>query len=92
MTTTEIVTILKVDLQVASGALDGYLQTLVEAARAYITTEGITLNDSVGDAILVEMYAAYLYRQRREKDTAMPRVLRWALNNRLMQEKGRPDG
>lgn len=92
MTTAEIVSILKIDLQVASSALDGYLQTLVEAARAYITTEGITLDGSVGDAALVEMYAAYLYRQRREKNTAMPRMLRWALNNRLMQEKGRQDG
>lgn len=89
MTNDEIVTILKVDLQVASSALDGYLQTLVEAARAYITTEGITLTASIGDATLIEMYAAYLYRQRREKNVAMPRMLRWALNNRLLHEKGR---
>ena len=40
------------------------------------------------DAVLVEMYAAYLYRRRREENAAMPRMLRYALNNRLLSEKG----
>ena len=45
------------------------------------------LYTSTSDAVLVEMYAAYLYRQRREKVVAMPRMLRWALNNRLFEQK-----
>ena len=42
--------------------------------------------------MLVEMYAAYLYRRRREENVQMPRMLRWALNNRLFSQKGEADG
>ena len=88
MTDADILAILKVDLQISSTALDDALATLLEAARGYIETEGITLTASAGDGMLVEMYAAYLYRRRREENVAMPRMLRWALNNRLFSEKG----
>lgn len=84
----DILKILKADLQIAVDKLDGYLLVLVQSARQFITQEGITLSDSVDDGLLVEMYAAYLYRRRREENTAMPRMLRWALNNRLFSEKG----
>ena len=87
MTDDEILKILKIDLQVSSTALDAYLNSLIGAAKEYISTEGITLTESVGDAQLVEMYAAYLYRRRREENVQMPRMLRWALNNRLFSEK-----
>lgn len=89
MTDAEILTILKIDLQVSSTALDTYLETLIESAKEYINTEGITLTESVGDGQLVEMYAAYLYRRRREENVQMPRMLRWALNNRLFSEKAK---
>lgn len=92
MTDAEILTVLKIDLQVSSAALDVYLEPLISAAKDYITTEGIHLSDSYSDSMLVEMYAAYLYRRRREENTQMPRMLRWALNNRLMQQRGRADG
>ena len=88
MTESDILQILKVDLQISSSALDGYLQTLITAAKKYITTEGITLSESIPDGMLVEMYAAYLYRRRREENVSMPKMLRWALNNRLFQQKG----
>lgn len=88
MTESDILQILKVDLQISSSALDGYLQTLITAAKKYITTEGITLSESIPDGMLVEMYAAYLYRRRREENASMPKMLRWALNNRLFQQKG----
>jgi hypothetical protein len=32
------------------------------------------------------MYTSYLWRKRAE-DAPMPRMLRWALNNRIMSEK-----
>lgn len=80
----EILTLLKIDLQISATSLDEYLTTLIETARAFIAQEGVTLNDSAEDGMLVEMYAAYLYRKRREDDTGMPRMLRWALNNRLL--------
>lgn len=88
MTDADILVILKTDLQVSSPALDEYLTALVQAARGYITTEGIALSESYEDAMLVEMYAAYLYRRRREENVQMPRMLRWALNNRLFSQKG----
>lgn len=88
MTDADILVILKVDLQVSSTALDQYLLALITSARDYISTEGITLDGSTGDAMLVEMYAAYLYRRRREENVQMPRMLRWALNNRLFSERG----
>ena len=88
----DILGILKVDLQVSSSALDLYLLVLITSARAYIAQEGITLADTEQDAMLVEMYAAYLYRRRREENVQMPRMLRWALNNRLFGQKGAADG
>ena len=88
MTDADILEILKIDLQVSSTALDPYLNKLIASAREYIATEGIHLTVAPGDGMLVEMYAAYLYRRRREENVAMPRMLRWALNNRLMAEKG----
>ena len=103
MTDEEILTVLKVDLQVSTDKLDNYLGQIIQAARAYIQTEGIVLDCSTGDGMLVEMYAAYLYRRRREENVAygrrreenvaMPRMLRWALNNRLFSQKaGEADG
>lgn len=84
MSDSDILTILKVDLQVSSTALDSYLLQLISAASALIVREGINLTDDIEDTMLIEMYAAYLYRKRRESNSAMPRMLRWALNNRLL--------
>lgn len=92
LTDEDILEILKVDLQVSSSALDLYLLVLITSARAYIAQEGITLADTAQDAMLVEMYAAYLYRRRREENVQMPRMLRWTLNNRLFGQKGTADG
>lgn len=63
-----------------------YLSQAVDAAFAFIAREGITLEDTVEDLQLVEMYAAYLVRKRNTTE-AMPRMLRWALNNRLFSQK-----
>ena len=73
--------------------MDVYLDKVIDAAKSYISTEGINLDCSAGDGMLVEMYAAYLYRRRREENVTMPRMLRWALNNRLFSQKaGEADG
>lgn len=63
-----------------------YLSQVIDAALAFIAREGITLEDTVEDLQLVEMYAAYLVRKRNTTE-AMPRMLRWALNNRLFSQK-----
>ena len=86
----QILVPLKIDLHISSDALDSYLLDLIRAAQDYIKTEGITLNQvSTGDMMLVSMYAAYLYRERRNTgdSSKMPRMLRWALNSRLFQQK-----
>lgn len=92
MTTDDILVILKIDLGISSTALDDYLTLLIQAAQGYIAKEGITLTASVPDGQLVEMYAAWLYRKRREENAPMPRMLRWNLNNRLMAQKGTVTG
>jgi hypothetical protein len=81
-----VLEILKINLQISTSKLDSYLISLISAAREYIATEGIALQNTPGDNNLVVMYAAYLYRKRRE-DGPMPRSLRWALNNRLFSQK-----
>lgn len=88
MADADVLKILKLDLQISVNSLDDYLLTIIQAARNFIANEGITLTDSISDMMLVEMYAAYLYRKRREENAAMPRMLRWNLNNRLLSEKG----
>ena len=92
MADADILSILKIDLQVSSPALDTYLTALIASAKDFISKEGISLAGTYGDGILVEMYAAYLYRRRREENVQMPRMLRWALNNRLFSQKGAKDG
>lgn len=83
----DILKILKTDLQIVSYKMDEYLKSLITSARGFIQKEGISLQNTVEDGMLVEMYAAYLYRKRREETAAMPRMLRWAMNNRLLSQK-----
>lgn len=82
MTQQELMTLLKIDLGIIGTAYDPQLEQLLSAAQSFITREGVTLTDSVEDAQLIIMYAAYLYRKR-ATDEGMPRMLRWALNNRI---------
>lgn len=98
MTDEEILEQLNIDLQFlgtntgpSAARIQGYLTGLIARAKEFIRREGITLSDSDEDGGLVEMYAAYLYRKRNSDDTAMPRMLRWALNNRLISEKAGGD-
>lgn len=77
-----ILPILKADLQIQTSSLDNYLNTLISSAKEFILREGIRLGQSYEDTLLVEMYAAYLYRKRKE-NVPMPKMLRSALNNRL---------
>lgn len=67
-----------------------YLKQAIMSAKEMIQREGIVLNDSVEDTQLVEMYSAYLVRKRATND-GMPRMLRFALNNRLFSQKAVQD-
>ena len=88
MTDADILTMLQVDLGelYPSEQRKAFLQQAIGAARAFISREGINLTESIEDGQLVEMYAAYLVRKRATEE-AMPRMLRWALNNRLFGQQ-----
>ena len=88
MTDVDILTVLRSDLGelYPSEQRLAYLTQAVNAAKEFIAREGIALTDSVEDGQLVEMYAAYLIRKRATAE-GMPRMLRWALNNRLFGQK-----
>ena len=92
METKRILTMLKSDLGELFPDEDrvAYLTQIINAAMAMIQREGITLENSAEDEQLVEMYAAYLVRKRASSE-GMPRMLRWALNNRLFSQKAMVD-
>ncbi len=91
MDQTAILSSVKLDLQLIGTAYDSFLAELIEQAIEEIGNYGITLAAaSNADAGLVRMYAAWLYRNRaatNPADSAMPRMLQYALNNRLFKEK-----
>lgn len=91
MTKGEMLTMVKQNLAIISPAWNGYLENLIDVAKQSITREGITLEDTMEDNNLIVMYTAYLYRKRTEDAGPMPRMLRYALNNRLLSEKMRND-
>ena len=91
MNNENILTILRTDLEISGDSRNEMLNNMIDLAKAAIIREGITLNDSIDDGMLVEAYAAFLYRKRREEAVAMPRSLRYLLNNRLLSEKGKRD-
>ena len=87
MDTTLLLAALKTDLGIKSDAFDSRLEARLQTAQARIQEEGITLEDTEADRDLVIMYAAWLWRCRVTGE-GMPRMLRYALNNRLFAEKG----
>ena len=88
MDSAALLEMLKLNLTIANTTYDSYLEQLIEAAQSMISREGITLSlDGIEDCNLVVMYAAYLFRERAEDNPVMPRMLRYALNNRLFSEK-----
>lgn len=95
MTDADILKILQSDLNflVVDEPLKVQLTHYIDTAKSLIQREGVTLVApfSVEDGELIEMYAAYLFRKRATGE-AMPRMLRWALNNRLFGEKAKAGG
>lgn len=90
MTQADLLTLLQADLNILSPDPTrlAQLNHLIEAALQLIIREGVTLQEpfSAEDGQLVIMYAAYLFRKRATGE-AMPRMLRWALNNRVFSAK-----
>lgn len=80
---------LKIDLGITnSTAYDERLHYLLSVAKESIIREGAkTLNeDEIEDGELIIDYARWQWINRKEP-TAMPRDLRWRLNNRILAEK-----
>lgn len=99
MTAQEKLTILKSDLQLLTAVHDEYLTFLLTTAEGAIQREGIQADDSADYNGIVISYAAWLFRKRAAStgggggfapsggETAMPRFLRWQMNNLLMSQK-----
>lgn len=86
MNTDTMLVALKVDLGITTTAYDERLIQILNSATKYIEAEGITLESTIEDGNLVVMYASWLWQKRKE-NIGMPRMLRWAMNNRLFTEK-----
>lgn len=82
---------LRADLGVSSQSFSDRLLEKIQTAKARIAEEGITLENTTEDRDLVVMYAAWLWRSRVSGE-GMPRMLRYALNNRLFSRKARGEG
>ena len=94
MVEAELLNLLQADLNLLSPdpARLSQLRHLIGVAVQLISREGVQLQEpySAEDAQLVMMYASYLFRKR-ATDEPMPRMLRWALNNRIFAEKAGAD-
>ena len=77
----------QLDLLSIDRTREAQLEHLINVAVQLIDREGVALAApfSAEDAQLIIMYAAYLY-QKRSTDEPMPRMLRFALNNRIFSE------
>ena len=89
MTDEERLEMLKIDLGIRSTtAYDKRLTQYLQTAKADIEQEGITFPSdiSISDEQLIVMYAGWLWRKRSTGE-GMPRMLRYAINNRLFAQK-----
>lgn len=77
--------LLKIDLGITATAFDNRLTNALETAMERIEAEGATLENTASDRDLVLMYAAWLWRCRVDQ-APMGRMLRQALNNRVIRE------
>ena len=87
MTDADKLAMLKIDLGITNEHYDLRLGQYLKFAEDEIKREGIKLlADDLSDDNLQVMYAAWMWRKRQDGDE-MPRMLRYALNNRLMSQK-----
>ena len=94
MTDEHLLSMLRADLEQPSPTVNEYLLDLLGVARERIAAVGLNIDEnSISDGGLIVMFAAYLYRKRKADNPKgvdkMPRMLRSAINDRLMVEKGK---
>ena len=81
-----ILAMLKIDLGISAAVYDERFEQLIDVAADMIQHEGCNLDyDSARDQQLIVMYAGWQWR-RRDSMEGMPRMLRYALNNRIFGE------
>lgn len=87
-----MLSMLRVDLGImGTTAYDERFTQLLRTAEAAIKKEGATLNfEQEEDRQLCVMFAAWLWR-RRDSQGAMPRMVRYLLNNRILGEKAKAE-
>lgn len=83
---------LKTDLAISSTAYDERLGQYLASAKAEIIREGYTFPETltVADMQMIVRYAAWRWGQRKDalgNPGAMPRDIRWALNNAIFSQK-----
>lgn len=79
---------LKIDLGITTTAYDERLSQYLTSAKQAIVEEGASNLDALSnpaDAQLIVMYAAWMWRKRDTME-GMPRMVRYALNNRVFKE------
>lgn len=81
--------LLKIDIGIHTDSKDDFLNFLLESANEKIKREGIVEEDTTEYTSIQVEYAAYLWRKRASTETAMPRFLRYEMNNLLMSQKGK---
>ena len=80
---------LKVDLGLVTNGYDERLNEYIESAKTEIARQGATLDlTNQDDTMLVVQYASWMWRKR-DTGEGMPRMVRYALNNRIFAEKAR---
>ena len=80
---------LKIDLGITTNAYDERFVQYIRSSYEAITEEGIILDVlSMKDQQLVVLYSAWMWRKR-DNGEGMPRMIRYALNNRLFSQKMR---
>ena len=84
-----LLSMVKIDLGIMTKAYDARLTQFIEASEKFIREEGADLDlEDSQDQHLVAMYAEWLWR-RRDNGEGMPRMIRYALNNRVLSRKMR---
>lgn len=76
---------LKIELGIVTDAYDTRLTAHLQSAQQAIQREGADLQSTPEDDMLTIQYAAWTWRHR-DSGPDMPRMLRWALNNRIFSE------
>lgn len=84
---TSLLSSLKIDIGITTNAYDERLIQFLRSSYEAIQEEGITLDaTSMKDQQLVILYSAWMWRKR-DNGEGMPRMIRYALNNRLFSQK-----